>query len=142
MKTSDCRKKPGSFPQVHLFPTTMEEYAQRMQVLCNPSVERQGRGRRIRRPFDSTIVYDVFPKELPGLSLERELEFTIKLKPRIEPYARMPYRMSTLELQELKMKLKELLDLGLIHPSVSPWGAPVIFIRKKDGSLRLCIDYR
>jgi hypothetical protein len=49
--------------------------------------------------------------------------------------------MSTPELQELKMQLKELLDLGLIHPSVSPWGAPVIFIRKKDGSWRLCIDY-
>jgi hypothetical protein len=54
----------------------------------------------------------------------------------------MPYRMSTPELQELKMKLKELLDLGLIRPSVSPWGAPVIFIRKKDGLWRLCIDYR
>jgi hypothetical protein len=54
----------------------------------------------------------------------------------------MPYRMSTPELQELRMKLKELLDLGLIHPSVSPWGVPVIFIRKKDGSWRLCIDYR
>jgi hypothetical protein len=50
--------------------------------------------------------------------------------------------MSTPELQELKMQLKELLDLGLLHPSVSPWGAPVIFIRKKDGSWRLCIDYR
>ena len=54
----------------------------------------------------------------------------------------MPYRMSTPELQELKMQLKELLDLGLIRPSVSPWGAPVIFIRKKDGLWRLYIDYR
>jgi hypothetical protein len=70
------------------------------------------------------------------------LEFTIDLKPGIEPIARTPYRMSTPELQELKMKLKELLDLGLIHPSVSPWGAPIIFVRKKDGSWRLCIDYR
>jgi hypothetical protein len=72
---------------------------------------------------------------------ERELEFTIDLKLGTEPIARTPYRMSTLELQELKMQLKELLDLGLIRPSVSPWGAPVIFIRKKDGSWRLCIDY-
>jgi hypothetical protein len=63
-----------------------------------------------------------------GCSPERELEFTIDLKPRTEPIARMPYRMSTLELQELKMQLKELLDLGLIRPSVSPWGAPIIFI--------------
>jgi hypothetical protein len=84
---------------------------------------------------------DMFPEELPGMPPERELEFSIDLKPGIEPIARKPYRMSTPELQELKMQLKELLDLGLIHPSVSPWGAPVIFIRKKDGLWRLCIDY-
>jgi hypothetical protein len=70
------------------------------------------------------------------------LEFTIDLKLGTEPIARTPCRMSTPELQELKMQLKELLDLGLIHPSVSPWGAPIIFIQKKDGSWRLCIDYR
>jgi hypothetical protein len=85
---------------------------------------------------------DVFPEELPRMPLERELEFTIDLKLGTELIARTPYRMSTPELQELKMQLKELLDLGLIHPSVSPWGAPVIFIRKEDGSWRLCIDYR
>jgi hypothetical protein len=85
---------------------------------------------------------DVFPEELPGMPPERELEFTIDLKPGTEPIARTPYRMSTLELQELKMQMKELLDLGLIRPSVSPWGAPVIFIRRKDRSWRLCIDYR
>jgi hypothetical protein len=84
---------------------------------------------------------NVFLEELPRMSLERELDFTIDLKPETELKARTPYRMSTLELQELKMQLKELLDLGLIRPSVSPWGAPVIFIQKKDGSWRLCIDY-
>jgi hypothetical protein len=84
---------------------------------------------------------DVFPEELLKISPERELEFTIDLKLGTESIARTPYRMSTLELQELKMQLKELLDLGLIHPSVSLWGAPVIFIRKKDGSWRFCIDY-
>ena len=84
---------------------------------------------------------DIFPEELPRMLPERELGFTIDLKLRIEPIARTPYRMSTLELQELKMQLKELLDLGLIRPSVSPWGAPVIFIRKKDRSWSLCIDY-
>ena len=62
---------------------------------------------------------DVFPEELPGMSLERELEFTIDLKLGTEPIEISPYRMSTLELQELKMQLKELLDLGLILPSVS-----------------------
>jgi hypothetical protein len=85
---------------------------------------------------------DVFPEELPGMPPERELEFTIDLKLGTKSIARTPYRMSTPELQELKMQLKELLDLGLIRHSVSPWGAPFIFIRKKDGSWRLCIDYR
>ena len=84
----------------------------------------------------------MFLEELPGFSPERELEFTIDFKLGTEPIARTPYRMSTLELQELKMKLKELLDLGLIRHSVSSWGAPIIFIRKKDGSWRLYIDYR
>jgi hypothetical protein len=84
---------------------------------------------------------DVFPEELPGMSSERELEFTIDLKLSTEPIARMTYRMSTPNLQELRMQLKDLLDLGLIHPSVLPWGAHVIFIQKKDGSWGLYIDY-
>jgi hypothetical protein len=84
---------------------------------------------------------DVFPKELPGLLLERELEFTIDLKLGTETLVRTPYRMSTIELQELKMKLKELLDLRLIRTNVSPWGTPMIFLRNKDGMWRRCIDY-
>jgi hypothetical protein len=83
----------------------------------------------------------MFPKELPGFSPERELEFTIDLKTGTKPITRIPYRMSTPELQELKIQLKELLDLGLIRPNFSAWGAPVIFIRKKDGLWRLCIEY-
>jgi hypothetical protein len=63
------------------------------------------------------------------------------LKPGTKPIARTPYQMSTPALQELKMQLNDLLDLGLIRPSVSPWGSLVIFVRKKDGSWRLCIDY-
>ena len=85
---------------------------------------------------------DVFPEELPQLPPERELDFTIELKPGAEPISKTPYRMTTPELRELQIQLKELLDLGLIRPSISPWGAPVIFVKKKDGSLRLCIDYR
>jgi hypothetical protein len=85
---------------------------------------------------------DVFREELPGLPPERELEFTIELKPGTKTIERTPYQMSTPDLQELKMKLKELLDLGLIRQSVSPWGATFIFIRKKDGFWRLCINYR
>ena len=85
---------------------------------------------------------DVFPKELPRLPPERELDFTIDLKPGAEPISKTPYWMIAPELCELQMQLKELLDLGLIRPSVLPWGAPIIFVKKKDGSLRLCIDYR
>jgi hypothetical protein len=85
---------------------------------------------------------DVFPNELLGLPPERELDFTIELKPGEKQISKTPYWMTVLELCEFQMQLKELLDLGLIRPSVSPWGAPVIFVKKKDGSLRLCIDYR
>jgi len=77
---------------------------------------------------------DVFLEELPGMSQERELEFTIDLKLGIEPITRTPYRMSTPELQKLRMQLKGLLYLRLINPSVSPWGVLFIFIPKKDGS--------
>jgi hypothetical protein len=85
---------------------------------------------------------DVFPNELPGLPPKRELDFTIEINPGAEPISKTLYQMIVPELCELQMQLKELLDLGLIRPSVSPWGAPVIFVKKKDGSLRLCIDYR
>jgi hypothetical protein len=70
---------------------------------------------------------EVLPERLSRMMPEKELKFTIDLKPRTEPIERMPYRMSTLELQEMRMQLKELLDLGLMHPSMSLWGAPVIF---------------
>jgi hypothetical protein len=77
---------------------------------------------------------DVFLEELPRMSLERELEFTMDLKPGTEPIEECLISMSTPKLQELRMQLKELLDLGIILPSVSSWGAPIIFIRNKDGS--------
>ena len=85
---------------------------------------------------------DVFPEDLPGLPPEREVEFTIDLAPGRAPISKAPYRMAPLELKELKIQLQELLDKGFIRPSVSPWGAPVLFVKKKDGSMRLCIDYR
>ncbi|KAD0514134.1 hypothetical protein E3N88_44144 [Mikania micrantha] len=85
---------------------------------------------------------DVFLEELSGLPPEREVEFTIDLIPGSEPISKAPYRMAPLELKELKEQLQELLELGFIRPSVSPWGAPVLFVKKKDGSMRLCIDYR
>ncbi|KAL0561144.1 hypothetical protein IC582_001564 [Cucumis melo] len=85
---------------------------------------------------------DVFPEELPGLPPHREVEFAIELEPGTVPISRAPYRMAPAELKELKVQLQELLDKGFIRPSVSPWGAPVLFVKKKDGSMHLCIDYR
>ncbi|WVZ98149.1 hypothetical protein U9M48_043619 [Paspalum notatum var. saurae] len=85
---------------------------------------------------------DVFPDELPGLLPDRAVEFAINLVPGTAPIAKAPYRMSGKEYDELKKQLDELLEKGLIRCSVSPWGAPVLFVKKKDGSMRLCIDYR
>ena len=85
---------------------------------------------------------DVFPDELPGLPPYRDVEFGIKLVPGTAPLCRRPYRMPPNELAELKIQLQELLDKGLIQPSSSPWGCPALFVKKKDKSLRMCIDYR
>ena len=85
---------------------------------------------------------DVFPDELPGIPPEREIDFSIDLLPGTQPISVPPYRMAPAELKELKEQLKDLLEKGYIRPSTSPWGAPVLFVRKKDGSLRMCIDYR
>ncbi|KAL8124976.1 hypothetical protein AgCh_012595 [Apium graveolens] len=85
---------------------------------------------------------DVFPDKLPGLPPDRDIEFKIDLAPGTEPVSKAPYCMEPVEMKELAMQLQELLDKGVIRPSVSPWGAPVLFVKKKDGSMRLCIDYR
>ena len=84
---------------------------------------------------------DVFPEELPGIPLEREVDLSIEIVPGIVPMSRAPYRMAPTELKELKSQLQELMDKGFIRPSVSPWGAPVLLVKKKDGTLRMCIDY-
>ena len=85
---------------------------------------------------------DVFPDDLIELPPNREVEFTIDLIPGTAPISIAPYRMAPSELKELKVRLQELLDKGFVRPSVSPWGAPVLFVKKKDETLRLCIDYR
>jgi hypothetical protein len=77
---------------------------------------------------------DIFPDDLPGMPPERDIEFIIDLLPSTAPIAKRPYRMSVGKLEELKKQLKELLDKQFIHPSSSPWGAPVIFVEKKDGT--------
>ncbi|GJW71318.1 putative reverse transcriptase domain-containing protein [Tanacetum coccineum] len=84
---------------------------------------------------------EVFPEDLPGLPLIRQVEFQIDLIPGAAPVARAPYRLAPSEMQELSDQLQELADRGFIRPSTSPWGAPVLFVKKKDGSFRMCIDY-
>lgn len=85
---------------------------------------------------------DVFPEELPGLPPDREIKFSIDLLSGTAPISKAPYHVAPLELKELKVQLQELLDKYFIRLSVSPWGALVFFVKKKDGSIRLCIDYR
>ncbi|KAJ9538971.1 hypothetical protein OSB04_031704 [Centaurea solstitialis] len=85
---------------------------------------------------------DVFPEDLPGIPPNRQVEFGIDLVPGSAPVARTPYRLAPPELQELSSQLQELSKKGFIRPSSSPWGASILFMKKKDGSHRMCIDYR
>ena len=85
---------------------------------------------------------DVFPDELPGLPPHRDVDFFIELHPGTSPISMTPHMMVPVELQELKVQIQDLLDRGFIRPSTSPWGAPVLFAKKKDKTLLLCIDYR
>ncbi|GJY35118.1 putative reverse transcriptase domain-containing protein [Tanacetum coccineum] len=84
---------------------------------------------------------EVFPEDLPGLPPIRQIEFQIHLIPRVTPVAQVPYRLAPSEMQELFDQLQELAYRGFIRPSTSPWGAPVLFVKKKYGSFRMCIDY-
>jgi hypothetical protein len=85
---------------------------------------------------------DVFPDDLPGMPPDRDVKFVIELQPGTAPISKRPYRMPPKELAELKVQLQELLDKGYIRPSSSPWGSPALFVKKKDSSLRMCVDYR
>ena len=105
-------------------------------------VDRRQEGTRLE---DIPIVKefpDVFPDDISGLPPDRTIEFVIELIPGTELISIPPYRMALAELKEMKGQLEEFLSKGFIRPNTSPWGAPVLFVKKKDGSLRLCIDYR
>ncbi|GKF92686.1 hypothetical protein Tco_0279405, partial [Tanacetum coccineum] len=98
-----------------------------------------------KRLEDVLIICDfpeVFPDDLPGLPPPRQVEFRIKLVPGATPVARVPYRLALSELKELSDQLKELLEKGFIRLSSSPWGAAILFVKNKDGSFCMCIDYR
>ncbi|GKE38498.1 putative reverse transcriptase domain-containing protein [Tanacetum coccineum] len=100
---------------------------------------------KTKRLEDVPVIRDfpeVFPEDLPGLPPPRQVEFRIDLIPGAAPVARAPYRLAPSEMKELSKQLQELLEKGFIRPSSSPWGAPVLFVKKKDGSFRMCIDYR
>jgi len=102
-------------------------------------------GTTVKEVVDIPIVRefpDVFPDDLPGLPTDRDVEFVIEQKPGTAPVSRRAYRMPPKELAELKIQLQELLDKGYVRPSSSPWGCPAIFVKKKDKTLRLCVDYR
>ncbi|GJY78273.1 putative reverse transcriptase domain-containing protein [Tanacetum coccineum] len=126
-------------------------------IVCNEKVIRIPYGDKVliiqsddinsrkKRLEDVPIVRNfpkVFPEELPGLPPTRQVEFQIDLVPGAAPVARAPYRLTPSEMQELSAQLQELSDKGYIRPSSSPWGAPVLFVKKKDRSFRMCIDYR
>jgi hypothetical protein len=85
---------------------------------------------------------DVFPEDLPGMLSDRDIEFIIELLPGTPPISKRSYRMPVNELVELKKQIAELQSKGFIRPSSSPWGAPVLFVEKKDGTQRMCVDYR
>ncbi|KAI3692396.1 hypothetical protein L6452_32211 [Arctium lappa] len=85
---------------------------------------------------------DVFPDKLSGLPPDHQVEFRIDFVSGVAPIARAPYRLAPFEMQEMMAQLQELLEKGFIRPNSSPWGAPVLFVKKKDGTMRMCIDYR
>ncbi|XP_076891798.1 uncharacterized protein LOC143543334 [Bidens hawaiensis] len=107
-----------------------------------PVVEKDKEKKKIQ---DIPIVRDfpnVFPDDVVGLPPIRQVEFRIDLVPGANPVAKAPDRLAPSEMQELSSQLQELSNKGFIHPSSSPWGAPVLFVKKKYGSFRICINYR
>ncbi|GJU54269.1 putative reverse transcriptase domain-containing protein [Tanacetum coccineum] len=107
------------------------------QIMEKKSVDKRLEDIPVVREF-----LEVFPEDLPGLPPVLQVEFQIDLIPGGTPVARAPYRLAPSEMQELSNQFQELADRGFIRPSTSLWGAPVLFVKKKDGSFRMCIDYR
>lgn len=117
----------------------MRDGSQLFSLMASLSIENQTKIDKLQVVCEFA---EVFPDEIPDVPPEREVEFTIDLVPRTKPVSMTPYRMPASKLAEFKKQLEDLLDKKFIRPSVSPWGAPVLLVKKKDGSMRLCIDYR
>ena len=112
-----------------------------MDWLASLTLEDEGR-RDLSLPRVVCEYEDVFLDELSGLPPHRDVDFDIELHPGMSPISMTPHRMAPVELQKLKVQLYGLLNKGFIRLSTSPWDAPVLFAKKKDKTLRLCIDYR
>jgi hypothetical protein len=139
----DCAKKA-----VRLTPSSGKELE---YVAKNLVTDKAASNRMALNQLDATSTrdtrtisefLDVFPEELPDMLLDCEIEFVIELVTGIAPIFKRPYRRAANQLAELKEQLQELLDMGYIRPSASPCGAPAIFVPKKDGTQRMCVDYR
>ena len=96
--------------------------------------------RLVTPALESVPIVCEFLEDPPGVPIEREIHFGIYILPDIQPISIRHYKMAEAELKELKDQLDDLLDKGFIRPSILPWGAPMLFVKKKDGSLRICID--
>jgi hypothetical protein len=138
----DCAKKA-----VRLTPSNGKELE---YVAENLVINKAASNRMVLNQLDAASTMDirtiyefpyVFLEELPGMPPDHEIEFVIELVPGTAPIFKRPYRMDVNQLAKLKEQLQELLDKGYILPSASPWGAPVIFVMKKDGTQRMCMDY-
>nr|GEY39453.1 hypothetical protein [Tanacetum cinerariifolium] len=113
-----------------------------LEVQATDEAEGKSEKKRLKNVPVIWDFLEVFPEDLPGLPPTRQVVFQIDLIPGAAPVARVPYRLAPSEMKELSEQLKELSDKGFIRPSASPWGAPVLVFKKKDGSFRMCIDYR
>ena len=136
--TGDKPRKPLKFISV----MKLASYSRKQEMVYMISVIINTKDKELQDIPVVSEYPDVFPEELPGLPPDREVEFRIHLIPGTAPIAKAPYRLAPTEMLELKKQLDELLSKGFIQPSSSPWGAPVLFVKKKDGSMRMCIDYR
>ncbi|GKF46114.1 hypothetical protein Tco_0135916, partial [Tanacetum coccineum] len=113
-----------------------------LENITSTKDEDKSKGKRLE---DVPVVQEfpeVFTEDLSGIPPTRQVEFRIDLVLGATPVARAPYILAPSEMKELAEQLQELTDKGFIRPSSSPWGAPVLFVKKKDGSFRMCIDYR
>ncbi|KAH0644682.1 hypothetical protein KY284_032566 [Solanum tuberosum] len=141
---SSASPRPGRFSRCGHYPKTLLEPFSVSTAVGDPVIARQAWIGYIPVIPQSIVELGSFGFSLQTSQVppEREIEFGIDLLPNTQPILIPPYRMAPAELKELKEQLKDLLDKGFIRPSISPWGAPVLFVKKKDGSFRMCIDYR